>query len=63
MKEVGFDFMFGGGVEIFYLEICDQIAGGKCMGEEWLCIYEIWYELGMCFNVVMFYGYIEEFWY
>lgn len=33
MKEVGLDSMLGGGVEIFYFEIWDQIVGGKCLGE------------------------------
>lgn len=61
MKEAGLDSMPGGGAEIFHPEIRDQIAGGKCSGEEWLRIHEIWHELGMRSNATMLYGHIEEF--
>ena len=61
MKEAGLDSMPGGGAEIFHPEIRDQIAGGKCTGEEWLRIHEIWHELGMRSNATMLYGHIEEF--
>ena len=61
MKEAGLDSMPGGGAEIFHEEIRDEIAGGKCSGEEWLRIHEIWHELGMRSNATMLYGHIEEF--
>jgi aminodeoxyfutalosine synthase len=61
MKEAGLDSMPGGGAEIFHPEIRDQIAGGKCTGEQWLRIHEIWHELGGRSNATMLYGHIEEF--
>jgi aminodeoxyfutalosine synthase len=61
MKEAGLDSMPGGGAEIFHPEIRDQIAGGKCSGEQWLRIHEIWHELGMRSNATMLYGHIESF--
>jgi aminodeoxyfutalosine synthase len=61
MKEAGLDSMPGGGAEIFHPEIRDQIAGGKCTGEEWLRIHEIWHELGARSNATMLYGHIEKF--
>ena len=61
MKEAGLDSMPGGGAEIFHPEIRDQIAGGKCSGEQWLRIHEIWHELGGRSNATMLYGHIEEY--
>lgn len=61
MKEAGLQSMPGGGAEIFHPEVRDQIAGGKCSGEEWLRIHEIWHDLGMRSNATMLYGHIEEF--
>lgn len=61
MKEAGLESMPGGGAEIFHPEIRDQIAGGKCTGEQWLRIHEIWHELGMRSNATMLYGHIEEY--
>jgi len=61
MKDAGLDSMPGGGAEIFHPEIRDQIAGGKCTGEQWLRIHEIWHELGRRSNATMLYGHIEEF--
>ncbi|MEM7572596.1 MAG: aminofutalosine synthase MqnE [Bacteroidota bacterium] len=61
MKEAGLDSMPGGGAEIFHPEIRDQIAGGKCSGEQWLRIHEIWHELGGRSNATMLYGHIEDF--
>ena len=61
MKEAGLDSMPGGGAEIFHPEIRDQIAGGKCTGDQWLRIHEIWHELGHRSNATMLYGHIEEF--
>ncbi len=61
MKEAGLESMPGGGAEIFAPEIRDQIAGGKCSGEQWLRIHEIWHELGMRSNATMLYGHIEEY--
>ena len=62
MKEAGLESMPGGGAEIFHPEIRDQIAGGKCSGEQWLRIHEIWHELGGRSNATMLYGHIEEYW-
>ncbi len=61
IKESGVDSMPGGGAEIFHPEIRDQIAGGKCSGEEWLRIHEVWHELGMRSNATMLYGHIEKY--
>ncbi|GAB5550610.1 MAG: aminofutalosine synthase MqnE [Saprospiraceae bacterium] len=61
MKEAGLDSMPGGGAEIFHPEIRDQIAGGKCSGDQWLRIHEIWHELGHRSNATMLYGHIEAF--
>ena len=61
IQESGADSMPGGGAEIFHPEIRDQIAGGKCTGEEWLRIHEIWHELGQRSNATMLYGHIEQF--
>ena len=61
MKEAGLDSLPGGGAEIFHPEIRDQIAGGKCTGEEWLRIHEIWHNLGGRSNATMLYGHIEKY--
>ncbi|MFT6709228.1 MAG: aminodeoxyfutalosine synthase, partial [Flavobacteriales bacterium] len=61
MKDAGLDSMPGGGAEIFHPEIRDQIAGGKCSGEEWLRIHEVWHELGCRSNATMLYGHIEKY--
>ncbi len=60
MLEAGLDSLPGGGAEIFHPEIRDQIAGGKCSGEEWLRIHEIWHDLGKKSNATMLYGHIES---
>jgi aminodeoxyfutalosine synthase len=62
MREAGLDSMPGGGAEIFHPEIRDQIAGGKCSGEQWLRIHEIWHGLGQRSNATILYGHIEKFW-
>lgn len=61
MKEAGLDSMPGGGAEIFHPEIRDQIAGGKCTGDQWLQIHEEWHKLGGKSNATMLYGHIEAF--
>ncbi|MFZ4374894.1 MAG: aminofutalosine synthase MqnE [Saprospiraceae bacterium] len=61
MLEAGLDSMPGGGAEIFHSDIRDQIAGGKCSGEEWLRIHEIWHGLGKKSNATMLYGHIESY--
>ncbi|MBT3545313.1 MAG: radical SAM protein, partial [Saprospiraceae bacterium] len=61
MLDAGLDSMPGGGAEIFHPEIRDQIAGGKCSGDQWLRIHEIWHELGKRSNATMLYGHIEEY--
>lgn len=60
MQDAGLDSMPGGGAEIFHPEIRNQIAGGKCSGEQWLRIHEIWHELGNRSNATMLYGHIES---
>ncbi|MBK7522888.1 MAG: aminofutalosine synthase MqnE [Saprospiraceae bacterium] len=61
MKEAGLDSMPGGGAEIFHPEIRDKIAGGKCSGDQWLRIHEIWDEMGNRSNATMLYGHIESY--
>jgi len=61
MKAAGLDSMPGGGAEIFHPEIRDEIAGGKCSGDEWLAIHEAWHKLGMRSNATMLYGHIENY--
>lgn len=61
MLAAGLDSMPGGGAEIFHPEIRDQIAGGKCSGEQWLDIHRIWHKLGKRSNATMLYGHIEEY--
>ena len=60
MAEAGLDSMPGGGAEIFHPEVRDEIAGGKCSGEEWLRIHEVWHDLGKRSNATMLYGHIEK---
>jgi aminodeoxyfutalosine synthase len=60
LKEAGLDSVPGGGAEIFHPEIRDQIAGGKCTGDEWLELHKIWHELGGRSNATMLYGHIEK---
>jgi aminodeoxyfutalosine synthase len=61
MLASGLDSMPGGGAEIFHPEIRDQIAGGKCSGEQWLDIHRVWHKLGKRSNATMLYGHIEEY--
>ncbi|MBR9919276.1 MAG: aminofutalosine synthase MqnE [Bacteroidetes bacterium] len=61
MLEAGLDSMPGGGAEIFHPEIRDEIAGGKCTGDQWLEIHEIWHNLGKRSNATMLYGHIESY--
>jgi len=61
MEAAGLDSMPGGGAEIFHPEIRDQIAGGKCTGDQWLRIHEIWHEMGHRSNATMLYGHIESY--
>ncbi len=61
MKDAGLDSIPGGGAEIFHPEIREKIAGGKCTGEQWLRIHEIWHEMGGRSNATMLYGHIENY--
>jgi len=61
MAEAGLDSMPGGGAEIFHPEIRDEIAGGKCSGDEWLSIHEEWHKLGKRSNATMLYGHVEKY--
>ncbi|HEX2899272.1 MAG TPA: aminofutalosine synthase MqnE [Bacteroidia bacterium] len=62
MIAAGLDSMPGGGAEIFHPEIRDQIAGGKCSGDEWLEMHETFHKLGHRSNATMLYGHIEQYW-
>jgi aminodeoxyfutalosine synthase len=62
MQDAGLDSMPGGGAEIFSPDIRDQIAGGKCTGDQWLQIHEIWHGLGGKSNATILYGHIENYW-
>ena len=62
MIAAGLDSMPGGGAEIFHAEIRDQIAGGKCSGDEWLEMHETFHKLGKRSNATMLYGHIEQYW-
>lgn len=57
----GLDSVPGGGAEIFAADIRDQIAGGKCSGEQWLELHKISHELGLRTNATMLYGHIEQY--
>jgi aminodeoxyfutalosine synthase len=59
--DAGLDSIPGGGAEIFAPEIRDQIAGGKCTGEQWLDIHQTAHELGLRTNATMLYGHIENY--
>ncbi len=61
IAESGADSLPGGGAEIFHEEIRNQIAGGKCSGDQWLEIHEIWHNLGKRSNATMLYGHIEKY--
>ncbi len=61
MVEAGLDSMPGGGAEIFHPEIREQIARGKCDGDQWLRIHEILHGLGKRSNATMLYGHIEAY--
>lgn len=57
----GLDSVPGGGAEIFAADIRDQIAGGKCSGEQWLELHKISHKLGLRTNATMLYGHIEQY--
>ena len=61
MIAAGLDSMPGGGAEIFHPEIRDQIAGGKCSGDEWLEMHRELHLLGKRSNATMLYGHIEQY--
>ncbi|RMG26674.1 MAG: aminofutalosine synthase MqnE [Bacteroidetes bacterium] len=61
LKAAGLDSIPGGGAEIFHPEIRDQIAGGKCSGDQWLELHQIAHELGIPSNATMLYGHIEQY--
>jgi aminodeoxyfutalosine synthase len=52
----------GGGAEILHQEIRDQIAGGKCTGEQWLELHRVAHNQGLRTNATMLYGHIEKYW-
>ena len=59
--EAGLESIPGGGAEIFHPEIREQIAGGKCTGDEWLELHETAHGLGLRTNATMLYGHIERY--
>ncbi|MEM7512465.1 MAG: aminofutalosine synthase MqnE [Bacteroidota bacterium] len=59
--EAGLNSIPGGGAEIFHPEIRQQIAGGKCTGDQWIELHKIAHELGLRTNATMLYGHIESF--
>lgn len=59
--EAGLESIPGGGAEIFHPEIREQIAGGKCTGDEWIEIHEEAHKLGLRTNATMLYGHIEQY--
>lgn len=61
MIDAGLDSMPGGGAEIFHPEVREEIARGKCTGEEWLKMHEIFHNYGHRSNATMLYGHIEEY--
>ena len=61
MKDAGLDSMPGGGAEIFHPEVRDEIAGGKCSGDQWLDIHRKWHNLGRRSNATMLYGHMENY--
>jgi aminodeoxyfutalosine synthase len=61
LKNAGLDSIPGGGAEIFHPEIRDEIAGGKCSGEEWLELHRVWHKIGGRSNATMLYGHIESY--
>lgn len=61
LKAAGLDSIPGGGAEIFHPEIRDQIAGGKCTGDEWIELHKIAHELDIRSNATMLYGHIEAY--
>jgi aminodeoxyfutalosine synthase len=62
LVEAGLQSIPGGGAEIFHPEIRDQIAGGKCTGDQWLELHEIAHRLGLRTNATILYGHIEKYW-
>lgn len=60
--DAGLQSVPGGGAEIFHPEIRDQIAGGKCSGDEWIELHKTLHELGLRSNATMLYGHIEKYW-
>jgi aminodeoxyfutalosine synthase len=61
LRNAGLDSIPGGGAEIFHPEIRDQIAGGKCTGDEWLELHKVWHQMGGRSNATMLYGHIESY--
>ncbi len=61
MKAAGLDSLPGGGAEIFYPDIRQQIAADKCTAEQWLRLHEVWHEMGGRSNATMLYGHIERY--
>ncbi|MDQ6756126.1 MAG: aminofutalosine synthase MqnE [Bacteroidota bacterium] len=61
MHDAGLDSLPGGGAEIFYPEIRQQICHDKVDAEGWLHIHEAAHNLGMHTNATMLYGHIENY--
>lgn len=61
IHEAGLDSLPGGGAEIFYPEIREQICDDKVDANGWLHIHEAAHNLGMHTNATMLYGHIEKY--
>ncbi|MFQ6044011.1 MAG: aminofutalosine synthase MqnE [Candidatus Poribacteria bacterium] len=59
LKEVGLDFIPGGGAEIFAEETRHKICPGKLSGDGWLDVMRQAHQLGIRSNATMLYGHIE----
>ncbi len=61
IHQAGLDSLPGGGAEIFYPEIREQICDDKVDANGWLHIHEAAHNLGMHTNATMLYGHIEKY--
>jgi cyclic dehypoxanthinyl futalosine synthase len=59
LKEAGLDSMPGGGAEILVSPIREQIAVGKCTGEEWIEVHRQCHQLGLPTTATMMFGSID----
>lgn len=60
MMEWGLGSLPGGGAEILVEKIRKQIAPQKITSDEYLAIHKIAHEQGLCSNITMLFGHVEE---